>query len=188
MRNTEIALIKGITDETVSRIINGTYTGDKELINEVLFLHNYKGEYIDILFKSRVFGRMCELVVERATGKGSEEIIKFASICLMRYEELNSDIPDADKRTDIEPARVLRLFGFEPKSVVELFLDKLFEEMCLMANRRSLVKDVTHQEIRYFASLCYEASHFYRVKMGRDKTKLHGNMNKKRKPKIAEAV
>lgn len=186
MRNIDIAKIARCTEETVSRIINGTYKGDTGLTNWVLFLHNYKGDYLDILFKTPVFSSMCELVIEKASGKNSDVIVKFASICLMRYEELNSEIADADRLTNIEPLHVLKLMGFEPTSILDLFLDELFEQMCLMAIKKCSTRNSTHQQIRIFASLCFEASHNYRVKMGKCETKLHGNRNKKRKPEPAE--
>lgn len=179
MRNTDIAKITGLTEETISRIANDTYSGDSGTINWVKFLLNYKGDYIEILFKNPVFSSLCEIVIEKASGKDAAEVVKFASICLMRYEELNREMPDADKLTNIEPARVLRLFGFEPKPISELFLDENFEKMCLMGIKKTSTAKITHQQIRIFASLCYEASHFYRVKMGKtSEVKLHKNRNK----------
>lgn len=190
MKNTDIAKITGLTEETISRIANDSYKGDSSTINWVKFLLNYKGEYIEILFKNPVFSSLCELVIEKASGKDADKTVKFASICLMRYEELNAEIADADRLTKIDPAHMLKLLGFEPKSISELFLDDEFEKMCMIAIQKCTPAMNKHgynsQSIRLFASLCYEASHFYRVKMGRVQNKLHGNRHKSRKPKTIE--
>jgi len=190
LKNTDIAKITGLTEETISRIANDSYKGDSSTINWVKFLLNYKGDYIEILFKNPVFSSLCELVIEKASGKGADKTVKFTSICLMRYEELNAEIADADRLTKIDPAHMLKLLGFEPKSISELFLDDEFENMCMVAIQKCTSSMNKHgynsQSIRLFASLCYEASHFYRVKMGRESTKIHGNRHKSRKPKTTE--
>jgi len=174
LTNRQIAKELRRHESTISRIIQGRYKGSQKLINLVHTFKGSKREEINSVFTSNKFYAMCQLVIEKGSSRDAfniGEVKHFASLCLMKFEEINTDISEHDRVADGETTDILKSFGVKSKTPEELFLDDRFEGICTVANRKAVTsKNVVYyhgismMDISIYAAACLEASHQTRVR------------------------
>ncbi|MBE2217990.1 MAG: hypothetical protein IAE90_07305 [Ignavibacteria bacterium] len=174
LTNRQIAKDLRKSEATISLILTGKYKGSPKLINLVHTYAGSKREEVKQIFSSIKFYAMCKIVVEKGSSRDAQnigEVKHFAALCLMKFEEINSDISEYDRIADSETKDILKSFNVRSKLPEELFLDDRFEDLCNVASRKAVTTKnlafyhgISLMDISMYASACLEASHTTRVR------------------------